>query len=148
MLMLVQVYGDSAVKKTAVYKWVKRFSEGREGVTDEERSGRPATSRTEENIAKVRQIVSENRRLTVKSIAEQVNIDRKTVWKILTEDLDIRKVCVKMVPKELTEEQRQRRVFSHYTNNCVGTSCLFTGSSPQRLFSVPEDKGNTERKAF
>jgi len=35
------------MKKTAVYKWVKRFSEGRESVTDEERSGRPATSRTE-----------------------------------------------------------------------------------------------------
>ena len=35
--MLVQVYGDNAMKKTAVYKWVKRFSEGRESVTDEER---------------------------------------------------------------------------------------------------------------
>jgi len=108
MLMLVQVYGDSAMKKTAVYKWVKRFS-----VTDEERSGRPATSRNEENIAKVRQIVGENRRLTVRSIAEQVNIDRETVRRILTEDLDIRKVCAKLVPKELTEEQKQRRVFSY-----------------------------------
>jgi len=49
--MLVQVYGDSAVKKTVDYKWVKCFSEGRESVTDEERSGRPATSTTEENIA-------------------------------------------------------------------------------------------------
>src|SRR5215510_14290350 len=46
--MLVYVYGDNAVKKTAVYKWVKRFSEGREIVSDEERSERPATSRTEE----------------------------------------------------------------------------------------------------
>ena len=82
MLMLVQVYGDNAMKKTAVYEWVKRFSEGRESVTDEERSGRPATSRTEENIAKVRQIVRENRRLPVRSIAEQVNIDRETVRKI------------------------------------------------------------------
>ena len=50
--MLVQVYGDSAMKKRAVYKWVKLFSEGRGSVTDEERSGRPATSRIEENIAK------------------------------------------------------------------------------------------------
>jgi len=66
----VQVYGDSAMKRTAVYKWVKSFSEGRESVTDEERSGRPATSRTKENIAKVRQIVRENRWLTVRSIAE------------------------------------------------------------------------------
>jgi len=92
---------------------VKRFSEGRESVTDEERSGRPATSRTEENIAKFRQILRENHRLTVRSIAEQVNIDRGTVRKILTEDLDMRKVCAKMVPKELTEEQKQRRVFSY-----------------------------------
>ena len=49
--MLLQVYGDNAMKKTAVYKWLKRFSEERESVTDEERSGRPATRRTEENIA-------------------------------------------------------------------------------------------------
>ena len=52
----------------------------------------------------------ENRRLTVGSIVEQVNIDGETVRKILTEDLDMRKVCVKMVPKELTEEQKQKRV--------------------------------------
>jgi len=25
MLMLVQVYGDNAMKKTSVYKWVKHF---------------------------------------------------------------------------------------------------------------------------
>jgi len=131
MLMLVQVYGDSAIKKTAVYKWVKLFCEGRESVTDEERLGRPATSSTEENIAKVRHIVRENRRLTVRSVAEQVNIDRETVREILTEDLDMRKVCAKMVPKELTEEQKQRRIFSYQTNNRVGTPCLFTGSSPQ-----------------
>ena len=92
MLMLAQVYGDNAMKKTAVYKWVKRISEGRESVTDEESSGWPATSRTEGNIAKVRQIVREDRWLTVRSIAEQLNIDRETVWKILTENLDMRTV--------------------------------------------------------
>jgi len=75
--MLVQVYGDNAMKKTAVYKWVTCFSERRESVTDKERSGRLATSRTEENIAKVCQIVRENHRLTVRTIAEQVNINRE-----------------------------------------------------------------------
>jgi len=74
---LVQVYGDKPMKKAAVCKWVKRFSEGRESVSNEERSGRPATSRTEENIAKVGQIMRENRRLTVRSITEQVNIEKQ-----------------------------------------------------------------------
>jgi len=58
------------MKKAAVYKWVKRFSEGRENVTDEESSRRPTTSRNEENIAKIRQIMRENRRLTVRRISE------------------------------------------------------------------------------
>ena len=49
----MQVYEDNAMKKTAVCKWMKRLSEGRESVTDEERSERLATSRTEENIAKI-----------------------------------------------------------------------------------------------
>jgi len=38
------------MKKTTVYKWVKCFYKGRKSVTDEEKSGRPATSRTEKNI--------------------------------------------------------------------------------------------------
>jgi hypothetical protein len=64
--MLVQVYGYNAMNKIAVYKWMTCFFEERGRVTDEERSGRPATSRTEENIAKVLQILRENLRLTVK----------------------------------------------------------------------------------
>ena len=39
-----------------------------------------------------------------------MNINRETVRIILTEDLDVPKVCAEMVPKELTEERKQRRV--------------------------------------
>ena len=90
---------------------MKRFYEGRESVTDEERSGPPAKSRTEENIATIRQIVLENRRPTARSIAEQVNIDRKTVRKILTEDLNVTEVCAKKPqrnsPKNKSKEGSQ-----------------------------------------
>jgi hypothetical protein len=64
----------------------------------------PATRRTGGNIAKVHQIVVENHRPTVRSIAEQANIDGQIVKKISTEGLDMRKVCAKMIPKELTKE--------------------------------------------
>jgi response regulator of citrate/malate metabolism len=69
------------MKKTAVHKGVTCFSAGRGSVTDKERSGQPATSRTEENIARVRQIVSENRQLTARTIAEKGNINRETIRK-------------------------------------------------------------------
>jgi len=93
------------------------FSEGRESVTDEETSRQLATSRTEENIANIRQIVHENCRLTVRSISEQVNFYRETVKKILTEDLDMIKVCAKMAQNEFTEEQKQR---SHNLSGLFG----------------------------
>jgi hypothetical protein len=51
---------------------------------------------------KFRQIVRENLRLTVRNIAEQVNVDRETVRKILTEDLDMR---TKKIPSVRTKSQ-------------------------------------------
>ena len=60
-------------------------------------------------LQKIHQIVRENLRLTVGSIAEQVNIDRETVRKILTEDPDMKKVCAKMVPKELNEGKKPKK---------------------------------------
>ena len=99
------------MKKTAVYKWVERFSEGIGSVTDEERSGRTATSRTEEIIAKVRPILRENRRLTVRNVAEQANIDRETVRKILTEDLDMRKVCVQKCSQRSSPKNKSKEEF-------------------------------------
>ena len=50
------------------------FSEGRVDVNDEERAGRPSTSTTDENIDEVKKIVLANRRITVREIAEDLNI--------------------------------------------------------------------------
>jgi transposase len=40
------------MKKTAIYKWVIRFSEGIESVSDEERSGRPRTRELKKALQK------------------------------------------------------------------------------------------------
>ena len=61
-------------------------------MTDEESVGQPVMSQMDKNIAKIRQIVCANRRLTMRSIADQMNIDRKTVRKVLLEDLGMCKV--------------------------------------------------------
>jgi transposase len=94
--MLVQVYGDNAMKKTAGYKWVTRFSEGRESVTDKERSGQPATSRTEESSSNCALKLLAGCKEHSRAIKHQ-----QRNRKILTEDLDMRKISAKMVPKDL-----------------------------------------------
>jgi len=46
------VYGDEALKKTAIYHWFKRFKNGQESLEDEERIGRPSTSKNDEQSKK------------------------------------------------------------------------------------------------
>ena len=52
---------ESAMSKTKVYEWYKRFQDGREDVEDDERPGRPSTSRTDENVEKVKEMVMNDR---------------------------------------------------------------------------------------
>ena len=48
--MLTVAYGEASLDRSNVYRWYKMFSEGREDVNDEERTGRPSTSTTDENM--------------------------------------------------------------------------------------------------
>jgi len=73
------------------------------------RSGRPSTSRNEEMIAKVRTVVRNNRRLTVREIADDCGISVGSWESILTDDLHMKRVCAKFVPRLLTDDQREHR---------------------------------------
>ena len=107
--MLQEVYGDEVMSRSCVFDWHRRFKEGREDVDDDPRAGRPSTSKTEENIERVRQVVRGDRRLTVRIIADEVGMNHNAVWEIITEDLGMRKICAKMVPKLLSNDQKDRR---------------------------------------
>ena len=43
-------------------------------------------------------------------ITDEVNMDRETVRLVLTEELGMRKICTKMVSRNLTEQQRDARL--------------------------------------
>jgi len=86
---LKQAYGEHALSRSQVFKWYKAFSEGRESIKDEPRSGRPSTSKTDNNVEIVRAFVRSERRLTVQMIASELNLNHTTVHQILTEELAI-----------------------------------------------------------
>jgi hypothetical protein len=44
-------------------------------------------------------------------IADEVKMNQETVCLILSEELGMRKICAKMVPRNLTEQQRIERSF-------------------------------------
>ena len=65
---------DRSPLRRRILEWLKRFKEGREEVEDDPRSGRPSTSRTEDNIEHVKQMVRADCRLMVGMIAEELSI--------------------------------------------------------------------------
>ncbi|UYV74679.1 hypothetical protein LAZ67_12000515, partial [Cordylochernes scorpioides] len=72
--MLQTAYGDAVMSRRRVFEWYKRFKEGREETADNERSGRPSTSTTPEKVDKVLELVHEDRRITVREVAEEAGI--------------------------------------------------------------------------
>lgn len=108
--MLRLVYGEEVMTLKTVYKWYERFKSGNESLEDSERIGRPLSSKKIENVQKVADMVRSNRRLTIREISEDLSISYGSVQSILTDNLQMRRVSAKFVPRILTEEQKENRV--------------------------------------
>ena len=76
--LLQEAYGDNSLSRARVFKWCKRFSEGRESTEDDQHPGRPVTVSTQETVTKINQIVRADRRKSIRMIAEAVNADKET----------------------------------------------------------------------
>ena len=59
--MLQEAFGDQALSKTRIFKWHKKFKEGRERIEDQERPGREKTSIDEQHVLKIKDLVLKNR---------------------------------------------------------------------------------------
>ena len=100
---LQQVYGDTALQKSAVYDWFSRFKNGQE-TEDDQRSGRPSTSRTAEMTEKVRKLIQCDRRMTIVELEQEVGISHGSIHAILSDDLKMRCVSAKFVLRQLTTD--------------------------------------------
>jgi len=85
--LIQKAYGDAALSRKTIFEWHKRFREGRESVKDDESSGRPTTSRIDDNIAAVFKMVKDDRNVTSRLIADTLGIPKSVVLRILREDL-------------------------------------------------------------
>jgi histone-lysine N-methyltransferase SETMAR len=128
------------MKKSSVFEWHRLFKKGREDVQDELRSGQPKTQRTVANVDKVRTLVRSDRRVGVRVIAEESKNNRETVRQIVKEDLGMRKISAKMVPRILTHDQKQRRlhIYSDFLRNTEIFHMIITGDETWCFQDDPE----------
>ncbi|GBM91692.1 hypothetical protein AVEN_79282-1 [Araneus ventricosus] len=76
----------------------KLGEDGKEDVKDEPRSGRSPTSTTPDNIERVRRMLADDRRLSLRMIAEELTISLDSVSNIIHEHFQKRKKNVYAFP--------------------------------------------------
>lgn len=103
-------FGKECPSLSTVFRWYKEFQRGNYNLDDEERPGRPITSRTQEKIDAVRKLITIDRRITCRQIEEILHIGASTLNSILHEDLKVKKLCCLWVPHSLDDSQRKVRV--------------------------------------
>ena len=133
---LDSVYGEASPSFTTVKHWVAEYKRGRTSIFDEERSGRPKTATTDEMVDLVHQTVMKDRRLTVMDIAEACEISSERVHKILHQDLDMRKLSARWVPRLLTIDQKRIRM--DMSRECLSLYQKNPAEFLRRLITVDE----------
>ena len=76
--MLTVTFGKSIMSRTQVQLWYNRFKEAREDVNDDASPGSTSTSTTDENIEAVKEMILNNRRITIREVADDVGVCSKT----------------------------------------------------------------------
>ncbi|UYV73040.1 hypothetical protein LAZ67_10001648 [Cordylochernes scorpioides] len=109
--MTINKSQDQTLEMVGIYLPEPVFShECREDVNDEERAGRPSTSTTGEKNNEVEKMILANRRITVREVAEDLNISIGSCHSIFINDFGMRRVAAKFVPKLLNCDQKQHRM--------------------------------------
>ena len=75
-------------------------------VEDLPRPGRPSMSSTEVNIAKVKEMVTENRHLSLREITAELSVSHESIRTILNDFFGMKRVAARLVPKDLNFLQK------------------------------------------
>jgi len=107
--ILIETLGEHAPSYATVKYWVAQFKRGNVSTCYAPRPGRPKTVATPEFIEQIHELILKYRRISAKSIAEQLGISREPVVSIIHEDLDMRKLSAKWAPKSLKADKKRQR---------------------------------------
>ena len=103
--ILIETLREHASLYATVKNWVTQFKRGDFSTCDGPCPGQSKTVTTPEIINQIHELILEDRRISATSIAEQLGISREQVRSIIHEDLDMRKLSAKLVPKFLNGDE-------------------------------------------
>jgi len=94
------------VDHSTVSQWASRFHGGLLSIQDDPRRGQPVTAIEDTSVVIVSTLLQEDRCKSCEEIAHEANMSSASVFRIVTQTLQKRKVTAKWVPHQLSEEQK------------------------------------------
>jgi len=144
---LQQAYGEDCLRRMQCHVWYQRFKSGRKSIEDDPKSGRPSTSMDDDHVDKVLAVIRQNRRLTVREVAEEVGVCKSSCHLILTENgrcvvlpQNLCRVCWRVTPYPW--------IFDEAWDDCWLPASLLSRFGPCGLFLLPKRKSSLKGRRF
>jgi len=108
--MLQKAFKEEALSHTQVFEWFAPFKRREMSAEHHSHSGRPSTSRTDQNVETIREQINEDHRYTIDEISGATGVSRSSCQRILIVNLNMRRDAAKFVPRPLTQDQKNTRL--------------------------------------
>jgi transposase len=92
---MVKTLDDDSPSYSTIKRWAADFKRGRESIEDDPRSGRPKTSTTDDQVEAIHRTVLDDRRLSIRQIANIVGVSYGSVQSALTDILGMSKLSAR-----------------------------------------------------
>ncbi len=121
------MFKDKCYSRHSIFRWHKEFVQGCQKLGDFMRSRAPRKARTPAKIQQCKNLVTQNCRMGIHQISNQLSISYRTASTILHKDLGLDKKAAKLVPHLLTDRDKQKRI--EFCSNFISVY----GASPRGL---------------
>ena len=104
---LTEALGNCAFPYRTVARWAAALQHLRVASADMRRAGRPRIVRTDIASAVIAQCLEDDRLCSLQELQPHTGIDQATVHKMFRENLHMRKIAAKWMPRALTEQNKK-----------------------------------------
>ena len=106
----VETLGEDSPYYPTVKTWVADFKRGKESTDDDTRTGRQKSATMDAQVEGICRMVMNDRRVTVKHMAETLNVSAGSFHTALTQILRMSKLSARWVPRMPTPDQKLNRL--------------------------------------
>lgn len=125
---------DATLSRAQIQVWFNRFKSGQISINDNVRKNKPLTATHDNNVLMAKKLIMKNRKITIKEVAEQLEISYGSAKTILNKKLMLKKINCKWIPRILNKGEKEARIKS--SKKCV------------KIFNLIKNRIITEDETF